>query len=322
MYKGLDILKYICALLVVYIHTYCYETGWGWVKDIICPVAVPFFFIASGFFFSKGLAKNKENSWVYCKKYIKRVSEMYLLWTLLSLPVAWMNISIAHAEYAWWLKCIYIIRCLFLTGSIGIYWYVLSLIYNSAIIYFFEKKKHIYWLYILSIVSFGIGVLYSIGTIGGTPLYHAIHIIWGSERNFLFVGLLYMCIGHFIATRKKQIFSSRKFLWLLFLFFIISVRFISKNALVSSAFQLPAAVFLFLFGLNWNPKISDSKSLLLRRWSTIIYLSHFPFILAFDYYLKRGTLVDYFCTLFFCVVFYFSLKAILPDLYLKKLYGS
>lgn len=141
MFKGIDVLKLVCALLVVYTHTYCYESGWGFIRHLFSALGVPFFFIASGFFFAKGLNRNHDAPLQYVKKYVQRVSVMYLLWTLLSFPVAWMNLSIAHADYTWWMKCIYLVRCLFLTGSVGIYWYVLSLIYNSVIIYHADKYK-------------------------------------------------------------------------------------------------------------------------------------------------------------------------------------
>ena len=72
-YKGIDFFKFIFALLIVYMHTYCFDGGpvGEWIKGVLSAVGVPFFFIASGFFFGKGLKKTdvpKE----YLRRYILR----------------------------------------------------------------------------------------------------------------------------------------------------------------------------------------------------------------------------------------------------------
>lgn len=321
MYRGIDILKFICALFVVYLHTYCFEPEGKAIHDLCSPLGVPFFFIASGFFFAKGLKRNNEAPLQYVKKYVQRVTVMYLLWTLLSLPVAWMNLSIAHADYAWWMKCIYLVRCLFLTGSVGIYWYVLSLIYNSVIIYFADKYKWMRWLYLASIILFAIGVVYSSGAISGSFLYNIIHVGFGSERNFLNVGLLYMCIGYYFANHSFSGLLSNKYLWLALLLVVLCYEYFVASTFSSVIFQLPASICLFLFGIHWCPRISDSLSLQLRKWSTIIYLSHFPFILVFDYYLKRGTLIDFTCAILFSVGLFYIFRWLLPEKVVKRLFG-
>lgn len=170
-------------------------------------------------------------------------------------------------------------------------------------------------------IFFGIGVAYDAGLFSGTRIYDIIHMSFGSTRNFLNVGLLYMCIGHYFAGHQLQGVFGKRNIWFVLLILVLAYRLVAKDVVTLYAYQFPASVFLFLFGLNWNPQISDSKSLILRKWSTIIYLTHFPFILAFDYYLRRGTLIDYPCTLLFCACFYFMLNAFLPTQYLKNLYG-
>lgn len=321
MFRGIDVLKLVCALLVVYTHTYCYESGWGFIRHLFSALGVPFFFIASGFFFAKGLKRNDKAPQQYVKKYVRRVSVMYLLWTVLSLPVAWMNLSIAHAEYAWWMKCIYLVRCLFLTGSVGIYWYVLSLIYNSLIIYCADKYKWMRCLSLCSIILFAIGVAYNSGIINGSLLYDIIHVSFGSERNFLNVGLLYMCAGYYFANHSFSGLLSNRYLWLALLLVVLCYEYFAASAFSSVIFQLPASICLFLFGIHWCPRIRDSLSLQLRKWSTIIYLSHFPFILVFDYYLKRGTLIDFSCAIVFSVGLYYVFRWILPEKVVKRLYG-
>ena len=61
-----NVMKFVCALLVVFLHTYNHD--WGlvgeWVHTNLSPIGVPFFFIVSGFFYSKRLL-SKKDKWAY-----------------------------------------------------------------------------------------------------------------------------------------------------------------------------------------------------------------------------------------------------------------
>lgn len=315
-YIGIDICKLICAILIVYMHCYCFEPGWSWIKSSLSSIGVPFFFIASGFFYAKGLTKT-ENPKRYLTKYLSRITIMYLTWTTLTLPVAWYNVSIAHADYNSLFKVIYFLRCLFLTGSMGVYWYLLALIYNSIIFYycFVHNKQRL--LFLVSLVLFSIGVLYDGGYLLDSFLGNFIHIVIGSERNFLNVGLFYMCIGYYISSHeiKNHIF----YIPLLFLSIIVSELLLPyTNLHFMHAFS---AVILFLIALNIKISLKASTSLTIRKMSTAIYLGHFPFILLFDYYLKRGTLIDICAALTFSISLWVIITILLPEKYTKYLYG-
>ena len=47
IYVGVDLMKLICALLIVFMHTYNHD--WGvvgeWIHTTLTPIGVPFFFI-------------------------------------------------------------------------------------------------------------------------------------------------------------------------------------------------------------------------------------------------------------------------------------
>lgn len=55
IFYGIDVFKLVCAILIVFMHTYCRDYGkaGAWFVDAICNIGVPFFFIASGFFLLK-----------------------------------------------------------------------------------------------------------------------------------------------------------------------------------------------------------------------------------------------------------------------------
>ena len=74
------------------------------------------------------------------------------------------------------------------------------------------------------------------------------------------------------------------------------------------------AVGAFAVALSFRFDCLSRVSLELRKLSVGIYLLHCPFILSFDFYLRRGTLVDFPVTLAFCFIAYYSLTRIMPQL--------
>lgn len=320
-YQGIDIFKFMCALLIVFMHTYCHDYGQlgKWFHQVITTIAVPYFFIVSGFFFTKGLLRNQDIK-TYRNKYLKRVTLMYIFWSIITLPVSWfLIIAKGHPDYSFILKIIYQLRLFFFTGSLGIYWYILALIYNSLIIYLVFKYKKDLLLYIVSILLFFIGVIYNSPYNNGNFVFESIHVVFGSERNFLNVGLLYMAIGYFIAKHKIKYNSSLMLTLILIAIIIRTFEFKYVNTNIGQAF---IALFLFLYSLNFNRKFLKDISKSLRELSTAIYLEQFPFILLFDFYLEKGTLLDFSLTITFCLVLYYLLKKALPQRYIYHIYGS
>lgn len=319
VYRGLDVMKFVCAFLIVYIHTYNHDLGMigEWVYTNLSPVGVPFFFIVSGYLYTKGL-QNSGYSKAYLLHYLKRVFGMYFFWSVLTLPVDWINIGIAHSDYGIFLKIIYIVRCFFFTGSLGIYWYVLALIYNSIFIYYALKWKKCSLLFFFSIVFFIVGVLYDGGWLKETPVGVFIHVVVGSERNALNVGLLYMCVGMYLW--KRQLTVNQIVLWLVMILFLVMETCLNMIT-TYKIMQAPIAVVLFLIACPNNWIKNERLSLGMRKWSTAIYLGHFPFILMFDYYLKRGTIIDYPVSILFALTLFYVINKVFPKRLTKIAYG-
>ena len=316
---GLDIFKLVCAFIIVLIHTY--NQDWGaagrWFHQVIATIGVPFFFIVSGYFYGIGLNKSGFSK-NYFIRYFKRILTMYLAWSVITLPVSWLCIERGHPEYSLALKIIYLLRMILFSGSCGIYWYVLALVCCSIMIYYFMKNNKAGILYAIAIICFAAGVWYNSPYNDDNMIFRFVHAVFGSERNFLNVGLIYMCIGYFFSCHSVRI--KPQYLLAMFACFSIlrtyEIKYLQLNSL-----QLVLAVSLFLFALELNVKISDKKSVGMRKLSTVLYLVHFPFILLFDYYLKRGTAVDYPITL--CITFaaFLLIEKLLPDKWRRVLIG-
>lgn len=315
----IDLLKVICAFLIVLLHTYCHDTNStiDWIHDILCNIAVPFFFIVSGYYFTDGLKKS-ESPTLFIRKYLKRMGTMYLFWTIITLPVAWYKIiGISYHGAAIWFKILYLIRLFFLTGSLGIYWYILSLIYGCIMLYWAFLHNKIWILSTFAIICFSYGLVYDAGWLDGTMGYHIIHVIWGSTRNVFNIGLLYLIIGFLLNRHKTKIH------WLIALAGLIVSLFcytLTKGIIFNGIWHIICASLLFIFGKNFQitPCFNTRPW---RKYSTALYLCQFPFILCFDFYLQRGTAIDFVSTLLFCSLIFILLEKFGSSKFLRIVWG-
>ena len=315
-YPWIDVGKLLCALLVVFMHTYCFDGGvvGNWVKYVLSSIGVPYFFIASGFFYAAGLHAAADKK-AYFKSYFKRVLLMYLIWTALVFPISWMNISRIYADKPLWYRIAYYMRGLFLRGSLGVYWYLHSLVINCCILYWAHTRKRILPVFAVSVLFFILGVLFDSGLIAGSLIHKLIYFFFSSERNFLTVGLFYMMVGYFLHGRAEGHIALGAALLVLG---VIVETILMQFSELRFAHAI-TATGLFLLAAGCTRPLS--ATLTIRKLSTAIYLIHFPFILVFDYYLRRGTLIDFPCTLLFSVALYYLLKKLLPENWMKRMFG-
>ena len=318
VYKSLDIAKLLCACLIIFIHTYCFEP-WGiLIKNIICPLAVPFFFITSGFFLEKGMQNNDKKE--YTKHYFRRIFALYSIWTLLTLPISWMTISRGHPDYSVALRIIYLIREFLFSGSLGIYWFLLCILYGCVIIYWLDKRHVLKWGMLVALALFVWGIILNCGIGWDTLPGRMIHVIFGSTRNPFNEGIFYMLIGLGISRTGFRLSPYISGIGMILSIIIAYILFMHTRIQIMQLF-IALFFFLLVLDIDMSSIISDKASLTARRLSTALYLIQFPFILVFDFYLQRSTLVDYSATLAFCLVTYTLCSLLLPKKVNKLLYG-
>ena len=279
----------------------------------------------SGFLFRQGIEKSlmegddKERLWF--KKYLLRIIKMYGIWTILTLPIAFLIVNRAHLDEGNWIKILYHFRLIFFTGSIGYYWYLLTLIISAGIIRWFYKRKRTLMLLIIASLLFLWGCAYDSPLNKQQPYFEILHVVFGSTRNFLNIGLFYMLIGFlFPAPKTTSDPGVKKRLSLFCLLVSVSIRTVETVCLKTHctiAFVAISALFVaFSFNFNSISRISEE----LRKLSIAIYILHCPFILSFDFYLRKGTLIDFPLALAFSLVAYSLLTRLLPK-YSEVLFG-
>ena len=319
---GIDLFKLIAAILIVILH--CIGNFFGEIgnafKINICSIAVPFFFITSGYFYGKGLNKNKDSKRKYFIKYEKNLIKMYIVWSFIGIPFmikTYLNIYGKNYGYIFLLM----IRNVFFTGTFGIYWYILAMIGGSILIYYFSSKNKLKLMYLLSFIFFIFGVLY-IGfqslaeyNIIFSYLFKLTWVVFASERNFLMVGWFYMSIGYYLATHEINI----KLSWSIVLFILFtllkfgesylnSIDILKGNTLsIVHAFQA-VAYFLIAINLKLNSMKWISKTM--RELSSTIYFTHFLFIDIINQTQAGNTVITFMQVMLLCVTFYFIIKKI------------
>lgn len=322
-YEMIDILKFIFAIFVVGIHTHIMsnpkDTYQWYILHIFFRMAVPFFFIASGFLFGKKYIKNKENLKEISKMQIKRLLIPFIFWMLISLPYVIITTT-GNNIFEIILKILKDVICY----PWGALWFILALIVAIGLEYYFLKRNKL-----KLALSIGI-ILYCICLLGnsyyflldGTPLKNIMDVyiqIFETTRNGLFEAFPIFTVGVYIALKEKNIekIKSNKILicfCITILILIFEVTFIRNqnykddHSLFFTTIVIVSLLLIMCIKCK-KLKLKRINTDILRNLSTSIYFMHSPIIHyaeLFNVYL--GNWEMFFLTMFFiiaiCLILY------------------
>lgn len=293
-YDSLDLAKWICALLVIVIHTAPLSNissiGSFYFTNVLARIAVPLFFAISGFLFVRKLhcengrvkrcAENRARLWTYWK----RLALIYLLWSavyfLWRLPEWYKS--------GWWgmdLLKDYAVAMLF-NGSHYHLWYILASLYAVPILYFLMQNLSRKKLLVLSIALYCIEcMIYSYGWL--LPDVPAI-LSWTLNRfsilfDAVFRAVPLLAIGSLSAV---TVFKPRRWGLLTTAFFLALVTeasalyfFSPNNDKFSYLIFTPVFAFFalqMLLNADFNLRLETAQ--FFRRSSLVIYCIHPLFI--------------------------------------------
>jgi len=286
-YPQFDIAKIFMAIFVVAIHTRPFVGISGLKADLyeaIVRLAVPLFFLISGFLLEekcKTRQNAKEQSDVILKYIIKTV-RLYIIWTIIYLPIAvlnfyWQGASLFGAVFT------YIRKFIFLGEQFYSYqlWYLLSTIYGLlAILLFRNRVKDVVWLIISVIVILISEMLKDISVSSSTTVMNIqkiIMLVVGEGR--ILSGFFYLSIGMLISRNLKK-----EKQWMSGLIALVSLILgvITKVWI----FAVISQIYCFILLKNSNINIKTDIPLKLRKISTDIYFWHMW--IFFVLYLLKG----------------------------------
>ena len=293
----IDLFKLIMAVFVVAIHSQLslsVSVGFGKVLDFIFSLAVPYFFIVSGYLlFRKTDLNNLKFS--ECKDrislYLKRVIKMYTIWTAIYFPLT----IYGEISYGTPLpKAIIKFLRNFLFVGENFYswqlWYLLGLIFAILIIYVLLRFKMCYkHILLLSVCVFVLGIALDIlkgMDIKSISLYYA---LFNTTRNGMFYGFFYVSLGMYMSQIKIKV----DFKDVIFAFVAIIGAFIFLDMEVLRVFTALLAVIVFRVSLSME--IQHLKfCTVFRNISVKIYLIHMYFIAIYRvFYANNGNVYNY-----------------------------
>ncbi len=287
-FPAIDIMKLLCAILVVTIHTSPLVSvntylNYGLVY-YVARLAVPFFFVASGYFcFRKTQLANFD-----IKKpiaYAKRIFILYLAWSAIYLPQVGYSIYKHEKGLIWGILSS--VRTFLFVGYHHL-WYLLATAIAVTIISVALYKK----IKLSGLLTVGF-ILYVVGLLGqsyfellrpleGTILWTTFKLyakVFTTTRNAFFEGILFVGIGAMFAHRKVDIkknvaicgFAISMILLLIEAFCVKYLGVLRGGDLY--LFLLPATFFLFYC----TSHIEVKESVFARKartYSSLIYYTH------------------------------------------------
>jgi hypothetical protein len=297
-FKGIDVTKFILALLVVAGHTHPF-------KDIQNPtflylwkqlqlLVVPYFFMAAGFFLFQKVDQqpNKAQKLAVIWPYIKRIAKMYIYWTIIFIPITLWNY--ATDDIVFHKDIILFVRGTLFFGE-NYYswplWFLLSMTYSLAFIYLLTlldfKRTTIF---LISVLFFVVATIFN--ELVKQESKHELLLAIGRAVKYLFLtgrlftGMFYVMIGGLIANHQFKL----KPLSIVILIAIAGYFQYHPIKIISPLFfgLFPIGLFLLTYNLRLN---FVNNNAFYRKSSTVLYFTHM--IIFFVYSLLFRSL-DYF----------------------------
>lgn len=330
----LNITKFVLAICIIAVHTWFlmdFKIGY-YFYNVLYRLGVPFFFMASGFLLAKKIKDNEQNRSAIFKVFIKRNIVVYLY-----LSCMYMVINLIKSNSFSATSIIQNIWQIIIGDSWSIAWFLGTLIISVAILYFIRTKKQFKTFLILSIILYLLGLSFNTYSfvLANTRLSFLNDFLvnkFASNRNFIFVGLLFTLLGYHLKLNKWEKIEKINIKWfygLLILGFcglifeaIIIRDYISVlpsyDFFVSHLIVIPSILIISLKSKLNNIIKFDTR--IFRKTSTYIFFFH-PFVLELLNILRNKETFDFLNnnTLFFiCVTFITIIISIIYSHYEKK----
>lgn len=313
-FEGFDILKCVCAFLVVCIH--CpFEIGkWGGYYIALARVAVPIFFMITGYFYTD--VEHKKRRISQLKKIVVLTIGANLLYA------AWnsmLRVLSGESLISYWsdkFSLDSLIKCFALNESLfaSHLWYLNALIYVLIIIYVlrvFQSGKILYFIFPFFLIGDLVFGKYSLFLFGHEFPYILV-------RNFIFVGIPYFTIGMLTRELKMKISSMRESILVIFILVFCVTTFCERYMLIYldcnatrdhyiSTTLLAVTLFMFFlkhFSETQVGKLGKVVALIGRKYSSGIYIIHpmlqtivfvfIGFLKLYEIYIRIAPIVIFF----------------------------
>lgn len=281
---AVDIVKIICAFLVVGIHTnpFAQYAVLDQVFSVLNRVAVPFFFVTSSYYYFKKEKTGKEK--IY---YFFRIFLMYTVWTCIYYILNWIT-GYQNIQTEKYFRD-------YLTKGYWQLWFLRSLIiaiFLFVILIKVIKREKI--IYIMAGVVFSLGVMLSTyyQIFSNHHVFNVMHDsmfiqIFGT-RNGLFYGLAFVSMGHYFARNKCKLTLKQVLCGCIIFYILLALEGILVVKIIGTEetilwFSMIPLTFCIVSAVK-KIKFAGNNEIYrkIRKSSTVIYLIHPIFIMLLE----------------------------------------
>lgn len=345
-FEGLDLFKFVAALLVITLHAnpFSADSALGIVvRELVTPVAVPFFFAASGFLFFRTY---RNCGFEVAGKKIIGTVRLYLIWCAIYFPfvivqwVAFRNVSI-HTILLYF-------RNLLFEGGYQTIWFLNALWSGSLIVLLLLKKFKIRTIFLMSLPFYCLSCLLSswnglfVQTEIGQCISNLYYALFETTKNGVLFGFTYISMGALLYEVYSR--YDKRMLNKSLIFTAIGVVATVIEWLLRKNYQSEAkgcditfslliiTAGLLLCAVSLNLKASKNY-VIMRKMSTLMFLTQRVPLTVFNYgdilidkligsYIFTANPVCFWLLIMFATVFISALILIMSKKYsvLKKIY--
>ena len=291
-YNSIDLMKFILCFLVVAIHSNPFNDISPMLNRLLLGIerlAVPLFFIASGFFLFKGGSLEKE----HVVKYLKRMGVLYLAWFVISIPVTVFN-RFLMGRGSFSVKLFQFVKSFFFTSTFSGSWFLASCMFCTVFFYciykWFPKQGKAITI-VFSVITYFLCVATSawgkwMDGAGVRPFYNQLVFYFAKPYTSILVGIPYFALGKYFADNEENI-TPVHWLWttLLIIVLIVEAWFTYTRRLTNSTdcylMLLPCAYCVFVYFLKKDIKLKHAVEM--RKTSTIVFFSQFIWLFLIEF---------------------------------------
>ncbi|WP_064201851.1 serine racemase VanT catalytic subunit [Brevibacillus brevis] len=195
-YGGLDRFGIIAAILVIAIHTFPLLSISEWadftLRQTIARVAVPFFFMCTGFFFMQKLGSDRNRNASMLKQFLWKGGKLYLLSILLYLPV-----NVYEGYFTDGFTLLTAVKDLLFNGTFYHLWYFPSIMLGVCISTFLYTRLSTWNTFWVTLLLYGIGLL-------GDSYFGLVHFTLVTVLSFVLSVLAMKAIQRFRGGKPDQ----------------------------------------------------------------------------------------------------------------------
>lgn len=295
-YHGIDLAKFIMAILVVTLHMNPFAKISASLDYMIAQgitrVAVPYFFVASSFLLFRKMSLDEINV-QKVRKYIKHILRLYLVWSLIYLPIIIDERKGIHSLHELLQKGTEIVLSTIFIGSYWQLWFLLALliaaIFITTLLFWKVKTRTIFIItgfgYLIAVIGTQDYMIFDHFFSERSPLWQFFHtwgMIFATPRNGICFASLFFFMGAYLATKHRNPSAFKVKAGMVFSLILLLMEV--KGSLVFELTKVhyshdcyfslvPLTYFVFLYSKNL--KLKDSPVwVYLRKQSMFIFYIH------------------------------------------------